>query len=341
MTAKSALVKLPKTNNDHLNAFLLTVGVAKTINLYKYSDNPPEYANLTYINVEPILPILSVPVDWLRRNTRDPRYYIEVGRRVYVSKYGITKLIAESREEISFKLQDYLFELLYTAETQPNMNAVDLKSRTELLECIEKITSSLTEYKAETSEEIADLRCTFGEMEDENKRLTILCEQQSVQIEGLEGELSDMRKIASTLAKFARNKSKIIPKIASSESLDVSDESDEDLDRVALEGKNAYRIATRRVTIKAERKDRKCTMVLLRSADHIDQQYTWQLTDKVDEQFKLESLKYLDTDENPPGLMVWFADLELNDWSKKIIEIFIELNTQCREDIMSRIIERC
>ena len=336
----AALVKVPKYNSDHLNAFLQTVGVDKVINLYRYSANPPEYANLTYINVEPILPILSVPLDWLRRNTRDPRYYIEVNRKVYVSKYGITKLIAESREEISFKLQDYLFELLYMAETQPMVNTADLKSRTELLECIEKITNSLTEYKAETAEEIAELRCTYGELEEENKRLNNLCIMQAAQIEGLEGELSDMRKIASALAKFARNKSKIIPKIASSESLDVSDDSDDDLDRVAIEGKNAYRIATKKVTIKADRKDRKCTVALLRSVDHIDLQYTWQLTDKVDEAFKLASLGYLETEENPPALMVWFADLELNEWSKKIIELFIELTPYCREDIMSRIIER-
>jgi DNA repair exonuclease SbcCD ATPase subunit len=324
-----ALVKIP-VKNDHLCGLLQAAGVRVT-SLYKCGD-------ITYMDIAPLLPVLSVSVDWLKRNTRDPRYYIEDGRRVYVSKYGITKLLSESREEVSFKLQDYLFELLYTAETQTTMSATDLKSRAELLDCIEKITASLTEYKAEKNEELEDLRCTYGELEAENKKLTKANNKLTDDVENLKDELAEMRKCASVLAKFARNKSKIVPKIASSESLDVS--SDDDMEQLVHDSRHAYRAALQPVRIHAERKDLRRITSLMRSAESIDLWYTWSLAEKVDERFKLESARFLETDENPPADTVWFADLELTDWCKKILEIFIELVPQCREDQMSRVIER-
>jgi hypothetical protein len=331
---REQLKRLPRKNTDQITAFLKTISIDQRINLYSYN-------NLTYINIAPLLPVLSVDGRWLISNTKDPRYYIIVERKLYVSKYGITKLISESREEISFKLQDYLFELLYTVETT-GVATTDLKSRDELMQCIDVISQRLTEHQASASEEIADMRYEYTTLKKNYDDLLQERDEQAEKFNELQEEYSRLKVLANALAKFARSKSKIIPKILSSEQLDDSDNSTDEIDQIAHDGKKAYRriiAPTSLITCKADRKDKRLTYALMRSADNRDFNYEWALSELVSESFKIDSIEFVENNGPAPSLMVWYADIELSDWSKKIFELFIELNPWISEDKILRFFE--
>jgi len=90
--------------------------------------------------------------DFTKQSTMNIHYILRKNK-VYVSKYGITKLIANSNEPITYDLQDYIYEMLYKLESRGVISVNDIKSREKIVDMInardiDVISDKLITYKA-------------------------------------------------------------------------------------------------------------------------------------------------------------------------------------------------
>lgn len=126
-TKKSTVIKITKSSDQtaQLETFVNNLGVKQKVEIYKKGT---QY----YINVDLILPVLSVGLQWFLDNAESTIHYIVVKKRVYVNKYGLTKLLAQSKEKVAFQLQDYIYEVIYKLEKNKTVSTSDIESRKQL-----------------------------------------------------------------------------------------------------------------------------------------------------------------------------------------------------------------
>lgn len=229
---------IPQT--AQLEAFISSLGVkAENTQLYLCNSN-------AYINSNIIIDLLSVDIAWFLKNAESPTHYIKLSKGVFINKYGMTKILAQSKEAVAYKLQDYLYELLYKVETDGFVSIENLPSRDLLNESLDdliKTKQDLELYKvcADTNHKIS---MDFKEDAEQSVRLYTelkilydkLQEQYDILLEtnhGLAEESDTYRQLASKLAKYVRAKSKMPPIEAYDDSLDNSDYDAEENDEVA------------------------------------------------------------------------------------------------------------
>jgi hypothetical protein len=341
-----------------LETFLTTLGVTGKAELYLCNSN-------AYLNADIILPVLSVPIQWFLKNAETPTHYIKIKPKsggtsqVFVNKYGMTKLLSQSKEAVAFKLQDYLYELLYKVETEGTVAKDDVSSRRQLV----KMTTDLDMYQSTTSaailetielkESINTLRTDYAETMAECLRLNVENEKHEATIKDLEIDLNNYKNIANKLAKYVRINSKKPPTEAYDDSLDTED-NPEDMDEVtslkitsdAINAKKQLRnIPSKKpsskpvsaLTVKQKTK----TVSLLRSADGYGVDYKWILSDKeYDDSFKQLSKDYCLGDiETPPDIMIWYADIEVTEEKRRIISLFLSLNEFYSEATIVQLIQ--
>ena len=104
----------------------------KIIEIYMYNDQ-------AYIIADPLVPILGVQLQWFEKNAVNPTHFIKIKRRIFVNKYGLTILIAHSKEQVAFTLQDYIYETIYRLEKHGSIKTSDIQARKELLNCMEEL----------------------------------------------------------------------------------------------------------------------------------------------------------------------------------------------------------
>jgi len=119
-------------HSEQLRVFIESLGVSASLTMYK-SDV------LVYIEAAPLFEILSVKEKAFLKTAEDITHYLFIDT-LHISKYGVTKLLSMSREAISFRLQDYLYELFYRVETQGSVKIEDCTTR-------EAFISELQTYK--------------------------------------------------------------------------------------------------------------------------------------------------------------------------------------------------
>lgn len=344
LVVKKITKQIPQSAS--LETFLTTLGVTAKAELYLCNSN-------AYLNSDIILPVLSVPIQWFLKNAETPVHYIKIKPKtggpaqIFVNKYGMTKLLSQSKEAVAFKLQDYLYELLYKVETEGTVSKDEIYSRQQLvnmstdLNMYQSTASAAILETIELKESINTLRTDYAETMAECLRLNVENDKHEATIKELEVDLNNYKNIANKLAKYVRLNSKKPPTEAYDDSLDTED-NPEDMDEVtslkitsdAISAKKQLRSipTTKKPTSKPTSvltaKQKTKTVSLLRSADGYGTEYKWALSDKeFDDAFKQASQDYCLGDiETPPDLMIWYSDIEVTEEKRRIISLFLSLN---------------
>ncbi len=167
---KAIKVKKSTPETTQLEIFIAGLGVQEKAEIYLYNQK-------AYININLILPVLSVSSEWFVKNAENRLHYIIVGGKIFVNKYGLTKLLGQSKEAVAFDLQDYIYEVITKLETDGTVSTSDVKSRNKL----SKTLAELNIYKAsdvhnqivikEITDELEVLRSDYGMLEAEYNKL--------------------------------------------------------------------------------------------------------------------------------------------------------------------------
>ena len=158
----------PETSQ--LETFINNLGIDKKAELYLYN-------NQAFINVDIIMQILSVDPKWFIKNSESPTHYITIKKQIYVNKYGLTKILAQSKEAVAFQLQDYIYEVIYKLETNKFVHQDDIESRAMLA----KTLAELDIYKtvednnklmlSESEHELKQLETDYAILQQDNNKL--------------------------------------------------------------------------------------------------------------------------------------------------------------------------
>jgi len=226
-----------------LTTFLNNLGISEETAIYKYVD-------LIYIDSNIIVPVLNINIKQFVSSARQPKHYIIIKKRIYVNKYGLTKLIAQSDEEVSYRLQDYIYEVIYKLEKEGSVKIPDVESREALLQSLQTlkkteaeleiyqtIDSNNQEVIKKYQEEINILRADIGFLEE--KTTTYKTENSKLQEQVLEYEqqINKLTNVSKKLARYVRFKNPIAAKNNLSSVLDeveISDEEDPEYTNVQM-----------------------------------------------------------------------------------------------------------
>ena len=230
MSARKAIrVRTEIPEAKQLQVFVRSLGSSEPAELYMVG-------NLAYINIDLLLPILSVAEKWFLNNatectgdTLDVPHYVRLKKGIYVNKYGITKLIAQSKEAVAFKLQDYIYEVIYKLEKNGTVSMGDIESRKELERAItnyQEVQSRNLEELKEYEDEIRRLELTIYELTTKNEQLNVDCKHKDELIEEYEDEISKLMGICRTLGKYVKKKK---PESTIIDDLELECSSDEDI----------------------------------------------------------------------------------------------------------------
>ncbi len=303
------IIKVTKQTDQSksLTAFIKSLGISEQLELYSYS-------NLTYIRADLLLQILSVDIKWFLKNSESPLHYITVNNITHINRYGMIKLIAQSKEPIALRLQDYLCELFYQVETYGSVKASDLQSRDAFISAVEE---ELKVYKSidhanktlvsEAQEATQSLRCDIAVLEANVAKLQEQCDNYSHANEELTSDVEHYKTIADKLARYVRVKSKNPINEAFDDNL-IQYEDDEvselQLVKEAIEAKELLKKA-KKVTVKSGKSTGNHTtpipgqeIYILRSSRCIDDDqmtYTWSVSDvEPDDEYVEESRLFLE-----------------------------------------------
>jgi hypothetical protein len=310
MAEKPKRIKQSTEQTKQLETFLASLGVANTLNLYVYRSD-------TYLNIDILLPVLSVDLKWFIKNSEAPMHYIKLPDGYYVNKYGITKLLAQSKQAVAFLLQDYLYELLYITETKGYVKASDLKTRDALADCLEDSCALIDELKQNNTQLHSDY--CIQEMENEEHKKKIL-ELESAN-DALSKENEHLKDVANKLAKYVRIKhpnEQDLPDFIEDTIPDTC------INRIMEEASLAkYRLKHGRPS-----KEEPSVLVVLRSAwpccDSLDL-YNWRLTNEIPSGTFIEKSKDFALDEcgDPPGDYIYHT-MVLNN-KKKLLSVIFDI----------------
>ncbi len=248
MALKASRVKTSTPETKQLEIFIQTLGVNIKPNLYRCD-------NLIYINVDIITPVLGVNITNFTKRSVQKIHYIVIKKQVYVNKYGLTKIIAESIEPVAFQLQDYIYEVIYKLETNGFVNKSDVVSREELCKALNDLSLSQTTEIIQTNtieslnEEIKELSNDYSSLQTDNMNLMDEKNKLTEQNQELELEIMELKKMITTLSRYVKCNSKKVS-IAAREIID--EYSPEDIDH--LDEKDIETLRSQSVEIKNNRK---------------------------------------------------------------------------------------
>lgn len=337
-SAKKSLtiIKVTKASiqSKQLETFVKSLGITNNIELYKCND-------LIYINAEILLPILSVPITWFIKNAEMPLHYITVDNRPFINKYGMTKLIGQSKEIISLRLQDYLYDLFYNVEVKGFVSADDLSSREDFISAMQdeiKLYKSINDSNklqvAKTEEAHQSLRCDYAIVESNNTKLQDLCDTLAHSNRQLNFELDHYKEIALKLAKYVRVKSKNPPPEVFEDGLDDDDYTDDSLQITKDAIKARKSLQTTKSLPKQIPQEKTKTVVneyyILRSKDSITDSFTyrWDLTDLLPDKELIEASESFLTGEvdDVPYDGILYQMIHCTKEKKDAIVLFFSLN---------------
>ncbi len=191
------LTKL-KNESNQLTVFVRKLGLEKDLQVYLYGELP-------YITIESLLDLLSVDISTFIKSASSPRDYIKINDKnskiVIASKYGLIKILAQSNEEVSYKLTDYIFEIIHQIETKGSVKLEDVTSNKflkelELYKSTDNYNDQLIKEKTKEIETLEqDLNLCNMEIKNLKEELKIANE-----------ELEENRELTSKLVKYIKIK---------------------------------------------------------------------------------------------------------------------------------------
>lgn len=235
MANKAIKVKQTTPETAQLEAFIQTLGISKDktkAELYIYN-------SLAYINADILWPLLSVEESWFVKNAEHPIHYIRIKKTVFVNKYGLTKVIAHSKEAVAFKLQDYIYEVIYKLETNGTVSKEELITRTALLDEI-AILKSADEYNranyATMSDEFKQLQIDHSLLEIQYQKIEADNIELNAKVQALERENAQLQTAAKQLAKYVKIKARkpqtlqTLTKIVEESNIDDDSDDEDNID---------------------------------------------------------------------------------------------------------------
>lgn len=124
-----------------------------------------------YIDATEILDLLDVDEKWFKSNSKSLSHYILINNKVFVNKYGFTKILGQSNESIAMKLQDYIYDVIYKLEETGHVNKEDMLARQKLLHEInfyQNIQAGQAELAESLKQELQTLQNDYTILSDEN-----------------------------------------------------------------------------------------------------------------------------------------------------------------------------
>lgn len=347
LVAKKITKQTPQSKQ--LSTFVASLGVPYEVELYSHAET-------TYINSEVLLPILSVDIQWFIKNAESPLHYIKINKQIFINKYGMTKLLGQSKQPAAFKLQDYLYEIFYKVETEGFVERDSVESRKKLLSMSGQLETFRTVAQknqqlieeAQEAAKVAQLDCDAYAAE--NNKLKKENEQLESENKELTQDLETFRSIANKLSRYVRAKSKNPPDEAYDDNLDQEDDDEISELKVVREAIKA------KALLKEESKGRAKvtprtpqvtpagtkTYYLFRSTDYVSEDcYHWTLTDKEpSEEIMQASQDFLLEDQAEfPYRTVLYRTVHLTQEKKNVIVLFFELTNGVMDDsTMSKLI---
>lgn len=154
-------------------------GIQKLLN----SQDSILFNNHVYIDIQNILPLFNVKLDNVKKLCKANKdlYYIIQNSTIYFSKYGITILIALSKEQFSLTLQDYIYSLINDYETQ-NINSEESTS-------LNKSIKSFCRIKTDAEIKLLDLQKKYEELYQDSKKLATYIKIKKPKIVKLEKDI--------------------------------------------------------------------------------------------------------------------------------------------------------
>ena len=225
-----------------LEVFTNSLGVEAKAVIYMYGKH-------AYINADIVLPVLSVSVKDFKKASTQGIDYIVLKSNLYVSKYGLTKLLAASKEQAAYMLQDYIFEVMYKLETDGQVSITDVDARKQL--CMKQAEIEIHEMASSVNErtvhDMADqmraLNSDYAVVNAENKQLAEMIDDLNQQLATSQSDYKNLFKQAKKLARYVRFNT--VKKIKEVDELDSSgDELEEaqiNIDAIRDQGMNAKR----------------------------------------------------------------------------------------------------
>jgi hypothetical protein len=138
---------------------------------------------------------------------------------MFVNKYGLIKLIAESREKVAFRLQDYIFEVIYKLESKGRVDIDEVESRKPIALIMDELeVYRLTEVTnvnliKKMRNDIKDMRADYStivQIEQNDRRRIETLENE---IDELQEDFKNLLNSANKLARYVRINKKEIEEI--------------------------------------------------------------------------------------------------------------------------------
>lgn len=319
------------------------------------------YGEQAYITAEPLIPILGVQLSWFEKNAVNPTHYIKIKRKVFINKYGLTILIAHSKEQVAFTLQDYIYETIYKLEKNGSVQISDVHSRADLLNCMEELAiyrkkeDCSIALLANQTQELKQMATDYYLVKEEYNGLR----DQYAELEYQHGQLQkSFDKLKDISAKLAKCVKKTGGKNESAaDELEVSsDDSDVDTFGSALLAKHKLqRLVTkkpRKTKVKQAAAHDVTDYHLMYGYKTADFKYRWLITsslpEKADFTFRNQSFtsfKEFSRELSMSGIyqdeydFIWYSDIKLSTADmKKINKIFTIVDYITESDVQ-RLIE--
>jgi len=146
--SKAVLIKTQTRETLQLSSFINSLGLQYDTRIYKFN-------NLHFVSVEVINSLLKVDLDSLVKRAEKGVQFIKIRNELYISKYGLTLLIASSKEPLAYKIQDYIYDVLYQLEREGTASIADIESRNALLNEIAKLKEERVAMQTVIESEVA------------------------------------------------------------------------------------------------------------------------------------------------------------------------------------------
>lgn len=358
MSSKKPTAKLITKSSDvtkPLETFMSSIGIRDKVELYMYD-------SLVYVNINAILPVLSVEASTFKKKAEVPIHYITIKNTMYVSKYGLVNILGSSREAVALRFIDYIFEIIYKLENTGSVSINDVTSRSELVKVIGELNlykateEHAVNYISSVDKELEQCRLDLEIVECENKQLALANNSLEEQLIEIQERYAIVQEAAKKLAVHAKLTGKsTAKKQALLDTLTNADEdigseiahaddavdSDEDFTEIKSQALLAKKQLSAKIPKLSEAPSNKTKFYILQSTTKYYNDdlpvYKWQITNTIPVlansimDFKEHSADYRLGGIKTSLEYIWFSDIITNNSIFKILNIIfntVDLNEE-------------
>jgi hypothetical protein len=336
-------VKNETVHTAPLITFIKGLGVNYEIKMYEIDEGNAR----VFINANMIFHILSSDIKGFQKKAEQVTHFLIINKEVYVNKYGLMMLIADSREKIAFRLLDYIFEVIYKLETQGVVKIDEVESRNYLKEI--EMYKVLDEYNEEHTRKLADeLEEIRGELiytKQKYNEAADNCDMLEEELNKVSKERDVLEESAKTLAKYVKASSKSIPV----EAYIVEDDDDEDIQQpiatLRKEAMRAKKLIKKPIVVPTEKPFYATYYIVYNPSVTNDDHYEWFIVNYLpnDGPFVLKNVKYntyeeyseawkLHGVEDPCRKIIYHSKVDLSETMIKNISYLFQLKYLSEEE---------